>query len=255
LATPAEKQSFGQKQQPRGEVLTLVLECALYGLCAIVLVQALDYYWQDTRKSMPTLLWLFRTMQLYLHEGGHFISSPFGETLMILGGSFWQIMLPMALFLFTLRDRMRIGSFALFFTGLCTMDVSYYARDAFFRIQPLIGGAHKNMHDWFRLAVRWGLDMDDIAFIADALYYVGALFSLLGVGAGLFLAARSYLKPTAEATGKFSVAVGAAVAKSQNSSLNAQTKKLKTENLPSKSPPSDSDDPWGMSHHHSNPAA
>jgi len=190
----------------RGERLTFVLELVLYGLLSIVMVQALQYYWQDSLKPMPTLLWIFRTVELYLHEGGHFISSPFGETLMIFGGSFWQIMFPFLLFLFALRDRSRIAAFPLFYTGLSTMDVSYYARDAMFRIQPLIGGMHKNMHDWFRLAIRWELQ-DDMETIADTLYYTGALCCTGAVGAGLFLSIKSYFRPIVQATGEISASL------------------------------------------------
>lgn len=205
------------------------------------MVQALGYYWQDSLKPMPTLLWIFRTVELYLHEGGHFISRPFGETLAIFGGSFWQIMLPFLLFLFALRDRSRIAPFPLFYTGLSTMDVSYYARDAMFRIQPLIGGMHKNMHDWFRLAIRWELQ-DDIETIADTLYYAGALCCAGAIGAGLFLAMKSYFRPPVQATGELSSSLHEIVSSQKPPPNETQTTVQDPTN-----PIAGREDPWGVS--------
>lgn len=224
----------------RGELLTFILELVLYGLLSIVMVQALGYYWQDSLKPMPTLLWIFRTVELYLHEGGHFISRPFGETLAIFGGSFWQIMFPFLLFLFALRDRSRISPFPLFYAGLSTMDVSYYARDAMFRIQPLIGGMHKNMHDWFRLAIRWKLQ-DDMETIADTLYYAGALCCAGAIGAGLFLTMKSYFRPMVHSTGEISASLNEIMS----------SRKLTPEDQATVQDPinpiTGKEDPWGIS--------
>ena len=203
------------------------------------MVQALGYYWQDSLKPMPTLLWIFRTVELYLHEGGHFISSPFGETLAIFGGSFWQIMFPFLFFLFALRDRSKIAPFPLFYTGLSTLDVSYYARDAMLRIQPLIGGMHKNMHDWFRLAIRWELQ-DEIEAIADTLYYAGALCCAGAIGAGLFLAMKSYFRPAVQATGEISTSLNEIVSSQKPTPMDQATVQDPINPIAGK------EDPWGQ---------
>lgn len=224
----------------RGELLTFILEVAFYGLLIIVTVQALGYYWQDSLKPMPTLLWVFRTIELYMHEGGHFISRPFGETLMIFGGSFWQVMLPFLLFVFALRERSKIAPFPLLYTGLSVMDVSYYARDAMFRIQPLIGGAHKNMHDWFRLAIRWELQ-DDIETIADILYYLGAFLCVGALGAGFFLAFKSYLRPPVQATGEISISLNEIVSSQKPTPMDQAAVQDPINPIAGK------EDPWGIS--------
>ncbi|MEK6566244.1 MAG: hypothetical protein AABZ41_06020 [Bacteroidota bacterium] len=224
----------------RGELPTLILEIVLYGLLTIVTFQALGYYWQDSLKPMPTLLWIFRTIVLYLHEGGHFISGPFGETLMIFGGSFWQIMFPFLLFLFALRDRSRIAPFPLFYAGLSTMDVSYYARDAMFRIQPLIGGMHKNMHDWFRLAIRWELQ-DDMETIADTLYYAGALCCAGAIGAAFFLTMKSYFRPPVQATGEMSASLHEIMSSQKMTPEDQATLQNPINPITGK------EDPWGIS--------
>lgn len=234
--TPSKLVARAEKH--RGEKTTLGLELVFYSLLTVVMIQALGYYWQDSLKPMPRLLWVFRTIEVYLHEGGHFISSPFGETLMIFGGSFWQIMLPLLLFGFAVFERSRLAPFPLFYAGLCAMDVSYYARDAMFRIQPLIGGMHKNMHDWFRLAIRWELH-DDIETIADILYYTGAMFCLGAIGAGFFIALRSYFRPTVQASPRLTVAVDDFTGK--DNVPPAPSKKESGSETQSRS-----EDPWGL---------
>ena len=142
----------------------------------------------------PGLLSVVRTfIFLPLHEGGHFLFILFGKTLMILGGSFWQIMFPLLWFLIALKQRSHIAPFALFWAGENMMDVSLYIRDTPVRRLPLLGG-HKSRHDWYNLLSDWSA-LDSAESLADLTYYAGVIICIGSIAAGIFLAFWSFFRP------------------------------------------------------------
>lgn len=96
---------------------------------------------------------------LITHEAGHTFFSIFGiSTITILGGSLFQILLPLMIFSYTWFNQMRTGmQFALYLVGFACIDVAFYAADGAARQLPLIGGLPKEAHDWHNLLSRWGL--------------------------------------------------------------------------------------------------
>ena len=192
--TMANAQLSKSAQAHRGDIKTLVLECALYGFLLYVFLLASDRYGDIRSYNKPTIIiFFFHWMFLYVHEGGHFLFSFFGRTLHILGGSFWQVMFPFLSFLIALRDSARIAPFPLFLTGFNLMAVSLYMRDAPYRRLPLLGG-DKSGHDWANLFRQWDM-MDSAGVIADVTYWLGFIFCFGSVGAGMFFALKSYYKP------------------------------------------------------------
>lgn len=167
----------------------LAAKLLLYLILSIYFLQAVDVF-SEVRPyaAAPFLFAAIRNgIFLFLHEGGHFIMFPFGRTLSILGGSFWQIMFPFLSFLIGLRQRSHVvAPLMLFFTATNMMDVSLYMRDAPLRRLRLLGG-DKAGHDWWNLFRQWDM-LDSAETVADIMYVTGLLVSVLSLGAGIFLA-------------------------------------------------------------------
>ena len=121
-------------------------------------------------------------VNLAFHEFGHVVFAPFGHFMMILGGSLFQVLLPLALlcvFLFYQRDRFG-AAVMLWWCGQNFVDVAPYIRDAIYRSLPLVGGGGEESHDWGNLltmlhvvdrAPRYG----DISFTIGACLMCAAL--------------------------------------------------------------------------------
>ena len=103
---------------------------------------------------------------LIVHEAGHTFFGLLGvRFITILGGSLFQILLPLAILAFCWFNRKYIGmQFALCLVGFSWLDVAGYAADGGARQLPLIGGLGKEAHDWYNLLVRMDALEHDITF-------------------------------------------------------------------------------------------
>ena len=173
----------------------LALRLCVYGWLSYFFYQAVTTFDEYVPgQYWPFMLSTFRMFTfLPIHEAGHLIFSMFGRTLMILGGSFWQIAFPLLWFIIAAKQRSHVAPFPLFWTGENIMDVSLYMRDATLRQMPLLGG-HKSGHDWHNLFTDWGM-LDSAETIADVMLYLGIVISLGAIAAGITLAFRSFLHP------------------------------------------------------------
>lgn len=97
---------------------------------------------------------------LPIHEAGHVFLMPFGEFLTILGGSFFQLALPLGIgAAFALKNRDNFGAaVCLWWVGASLLDLAPYVYDA---LQPqlmLLGGhtGEDGPHDWIYLLERFG---------------------------------------------------------------------------------------------------
>lgn len=91
-------------------------------------------------------------INLPFHEFGHVLFAPFGRFMMILGGSLFQILLPLILlaaFIMQQRDSFA-ASLMLWWCGQNFIDVAPYIADAPYRALPLVGGGEES-HDWGNL--------------------------------------------------------------------------------------------------------
>ena len=98
---------------------------------------------------------------LIFHEAGHVLFMPFGEFMMVLGGSLFQLMVP-AFFVgyFAYRRDWYAAAFASLYLAASFADVSVYIADARAGELPLLGGERSN-HDWTFLLIELGrLDQD-----------------------------------------------------------------------------------------------
>lgn len=119
---------------------------------------------------------------LIVHEAGHTFFSIFGvRTITILGGSLFEVLLPIMIFTFTWVNKKKIGmQLSLYMVGFAFLQVAFYAADGGDRQLPLIGGLSKESHDWYNLLAGWGmLDSDFtvgiILVVTGALCYLTAL--------------------------------------------------------------------------------
>jgi hypothetical protein len=87
-------------------------------------------------------------VNLVIHEAGHIIFRPFGEFMMIAGGSLFQVIMP-ALFVgyFWYNSKYYSAALVLFWVGESILNVSVYAGDSLALQLPLLGG-QDSVHDW-----------------------------------------------------------------------------------------------------------
>ena len=108
-------------------------------------------YWQES---------FMHNINLPLHEEGHLIFSPLGEFMTVLGGSLFQVLMPLICAVaFLLKNRDPFGaSVGLWWAAQSLMDVSPYIDDARDLQLVLLGGVTgaevEDYHDWERI-LRW----------------------------------------------------------------------------------------------------
>lgn len=137
--------------------------------------------------SPPFVLWLLDTINLFIHEGGHFFMRPFGQWVYIFGGSFVQVLLPLLLALLGLRQSYRHAILPAFWVGESMVNVSVYIRDAPVRQLRLI--ARGVIHDWNWLL---GDNLEAAGPLADVVMGIGVLICLGAIAAGVWAAVQSY---------------------------------------------------------------
>jgi hypothetical protein len=148
-------------------VLTLVL--AIYGyLC---LRSPGDYRWLDS-------------LDLAIHETGHLVFAFDGETLAVLGGTLFQLIVPAAFVVALWRAGDRHGATVpLWWMGQNCWNISVYIRDARAQELPLAGGGE---HDWAMLLGEGGWLSRDGA-LADTVHLVGVVLYLAAIAGGWYL--------------------------------------------------------------------
>jgi hypothetical protein len=111
---------------------------------------------------------------LLIHEAGHLLFRPFGEFMMIAGGSLFQVIMP-AIFVgyFIYHGKPYSAALVLFWVGESIVNVSVYAADAAAMDLPLIGGSD-SVHDWNYLLSRLGM--------LSATVTIGRMIRLTGAG-------------------------------------------------------------------------
>ncbi len=145
-------------------VLTLVL--AIYGY--VCLRNPGEYRWLDS-------------LDLAIHETGHLVFIVGGETLTILGGTLFQLIVPAAFVVALWRAGDRHGATVpLWWLGQNCWNISVYIRDARAQELPLVGGGE---HDWAALLGQWGLMTRDGA-IADTVHLIGVIIYLVAIIGG-----------------------------------------------------------------------
>lgn len=149
-----------------------------------------------TLASIPYALWLLLRYQyhfldgvnLVIHEAGHILFMPLGQTLHILGGTILQLLTPIAFAIYFWRQQQKAEA------GLCgiwlaesMMYSAVYIGDARFQRLPLIGGGE---HDWHRLLSQWGC-LEQCHQISSFVFILARILLLGSLGFALWQAFRT----------------------------------------------------------------
>lgn len=151
----------------------------------------------DARHLMDSFLHM---VHLPFHEAGHVLLAPFGRFLSVLGGSLFQVAIPLvcgAVFLLKNRDPYA-AAVTLWWAGQSLMDLAPYIADARALRLPLLGGrtgAEVEGHDWEYLLGALGFMSQDVT-LGKLSFALGALTMLAALGwGGAVLASTSGAEP------------------------------------------------------------
>ena len=123
-------------------------------------------------------------LNLAVHEAGHLVFSAFGETMTILGGSLFQVIVPAAFVAYFARTRQRYAAaVTMSWVAVNLLNVSRYVGDARARELPLLGG-EDSIHDWWYLLINWDLLPRDLV-IARWVHFLGVVAFLSSLLAGV----------------------------------------------------------------------
>jgi hypothetical protein len=133
-------------------------------------------------------------VDLPIHETGHLISRPFGEFLMVAGGSLFQVILPVVfLGYFLWRKQYYAAAIVGLWVGQSILNVWVYAADAV-RMQLVLTsgftGSEGSFHDWNYMLERTGL-LNSTNKVAGLIRFVGTLTILASGAAAVYFALRS----------------------------------------------------------------
>jgi hypothetical protein len=111
-------------------------------------------------------------VNLIVHEAGHFFFGWFGETIGLLGGTLAEVLVPLLLAAYFLRQGHTAAvAFCLFWAFHTSSGIATYMADARTVALPLVGSGD---HDWELLLTRWGVLHRD-AQIARGVRIIGWL--------------------------------------------------------------------------------
>lgn len=140
---------------------------------------------------------LLDDVNLAVHEAGHVFFGPLGDHVGVLGGSLFQVLVPLAFVIyFLVRRDMFAGSVVMAWLGASLGNVALYIGDARAQELPLLGGENV-IHDWWYLLIEWDLLPQDLV-IARWVRMAGALAFIAAVTGGLLFAKMGTEAPSAQ---------------------------------------------------------
>ena len=129
---------------------------------------------------------LLDDVNLAIHEAGHLVFQPFGDTMQFLGGSLLQLLVPLVFAgYFVARGQRYSASVVLAWGAASLMNVARYVADARAQELPLLGGEDA-IHDWWYLLTEWGALARDQELARGARGGAALLFLLAVAGAVAF---------------------------------------------------------------------
>ncbi len=161
---------------------------AYAAIFVLLLVWGLDFIAMDYQSNEIGRSW-FHNVDLVIHEAGHVLFTPFGRYGSILGGSLFQVLVPLFLmtaFLVKNRDGFA-ASLCLWWAGQSMMDLAPYIAHARTLRLPLLGGGtgadSPGMHDWQNLLRPLGWLYHDTR-IAEIFDTIGSGIILIALACG-----------------------------------------------------------------------
>jgi hypothetical protein len=136
-------------------------------------------------------------INLVFHEAGHVIFRPFGWFMTILGGSLFQIIMPLiVMFTFLIKNKNAFGaSVGLWWTGQSLIDLTPYIDDALVQQLVLLGGhtgadAPGN-HDWGNILMEFDM-LERHREFANFAHTSGTLLMLMALAWGARVLYKQY---------------------------------------------------------------
>lgn len=116
-------------------------------------------------------------INLPVHETGHLLFGWGGDQLMALGGTLFQLIIPIVFAVAFHRRADRLGTgVMIWWLGESAINVARYVADARVQLLPLVGGGE---HDWTFLLTTWNVINQDQE-IAIAIRTLGAALMIFG---------------------------------------------------------------------------
>lgn len=166
----------------------LLFHLALLALLLYLFVFLLTGYHPEIPSFRPPfLLFVIDTINLYIHEAGHFFFQFFGRWIHVLAGSLVQVLLPLALWIVVFRQNREYSAYPGFWVGESMVNVSVYIQDAPYKQLRLI--ARGLIHDWNWL-LRDNLDL--AGPLGETLYVIGLFLCAASIASGVYFAVHVY---------------------------------------------------------------
>jgi hypothetical protein len=125
---------------------------------------------------------LLDDVNLAIHEAGHVFLQPFGDPWVVLGGSLFQVLVPLAFVAyFHVRRDTGAASVVLAWVAASLSNVALYVGDARAQELPLLGGEN-TIHDWWYLLLEWDVLGSDAAIAGWIRMASGLAFVVSVVG-------------------------------------------------------------------------
>ena len=187
--------------------------------CGIVWLALLVLGWSFLTMSLERSQWLpssthfminigsmlFHNANLVFHEAGHVIFIPLGRFMTILGGSLFQVLVPLLCTVAFLTRHLDpfAASVTLWWTGQSLIDLAPYINDARAQQMILLGGFtgkdRPGYHDWNNLLGQLGwLSFDHT--LANLVHYAGSSLIILSLLWGLYLLRSQYSQLNADSS-------------------------------------------------------
>ena len=128
-------------------------------------------------------------VDLPIHEFGHLLFRPFGEFLMVAGGSLFQVIFPAVFVAYFIWQRSFYSAgIVLFWVGQSILNVYVYAADAVVMQLVLTSGftgSEGSFHDWNYLLTHTGL-LGSTKLVAGLIRLIGSLTIVTAAAASIY---------------------------------------------------------------------
>jgi len=133
-------------------------------------------------------------VDLPIHETGHLLFNPFGEFMMIAGGSIFQVLFPLVFVgYFLWHDKRYSAAIVGLWVGQSILNVWVYAADAVAGQLVLtsgLTGSEGGFHDWNYLLTATGL-LGSTDLVAGFIRMIGTLTIIAAAAAAIYYAVHS----------------------------------------------------------------
>ncbi len=120
-------------------------------------------------------------VNLFVHEAGHLIFSPFGEFMTAAGGTIMQLLMPLAFWFHFRRRDPYASTVMLWWIAQNGWGIAHYAGDARAQVLPLLNDGE---HDWSYMLERLKLLQEDQT-VSRTIWLISVLLFMYAIFAGV----------------------------------------------------------------------